>query len=597
MFMKIKSGLWASLLSAFVLMAIFSQMAITRAEPQGNPLLFPPTDNVLAQFEFNGDVQDVSGNDHHATLIGGDFVATSFGQGLRVGISQTTGLDWSAHAGLLEHPFTVEMVLVPETTQDWQKLFSFSDSADAGWYYKNQGIQAYPFGILGSGQVKGNERHYLAFVSTAPDQMDVYFQGILLGSTNMSFTAPPTEAIFFKDDTAVAGEILQAVVEGLRISSVARTPEEIGFMQNRLQGSGAISGRVTNESGEPLAGIEVTAYQSYLGDQWVVDGRSSTNSDGTYTISGLHPGAHRVYFADLTQTYRPEYYDDALTFATGTDVSVANETLTPNIDAVLQLPADPLITIDGPTIGVDPITGEVTIGVANGFQEEVTFVYDVMCKAGSPTDVMLHIGSATFSMSNTSDNLYSVTITTPDDLPTEGAPFTVTVSYMCDGAPVTTSDLGTVTLYDPSGNITDALTGELVKGATVHLYRIPTARPDQNGESYQCRTIDTRPMVTDGPFGAWSGVPSARISDGAWVNPDLGDINGNQIISPTVNPQVTGTNGRYAWDVAEGCWFVVVMAEGYATAVSPAVGVPPAVTDLDITLYPENQIYLPIIQR
>jgi hypothetical protein len=42
--------------------------------------------------------------------------------------------------------------------------------------------------------------------------------------------------------------------------------------------------------------------------------------------------------------------------------------------------------------------------------------------------------------------------------------------------------------------------------------------------------------------------------------------------------------GRYGWDVAAGCWYVVVRAPGYETVTSPVVGVPPEVTDLDLDL-------------
>lgn len=45
------------------------------------------------------------------------------------------------------------------------------------------------------------------------------------------------------------------------------------------------------------------------------------------------------------------------------------------------------------------------------------------------------------------------------------------------------------------------------------------------------------------------------------------------------------------------CWYVSVKAEGYRTEISPMVGVPPEVTDLDIQLQPEDAaIYLPVLQ-
>jgi hypothetical protein len=42
------------------------------------------------------------------------------------------------------------------------------------------------------------------------------------------------QAIFFKDDTQIRGEDLQATVEAVRISSVSRTQAEISGVQSRV---------------------------------------------------------------------------------------------------------------------------------------------------------------------------------------------------------------------------------------------------------------------------------------------------------------------------------------------------------------------------
>lgn len=50
--------------------------------------------------------------------------------------------------------------------------------------------------------------------------------------------------------------------------------------------------------------------------------------------------------------------------------------------------------------------------------------------------------------------------------------------------------------------------------------------------------------------------------------------------------------------MVEGCWYIEVRAEGYQTLVSPVVGVPPEVTDLDLALSkPTQTIYLPLIVK
>jgi hypothetical protein len=188
--------------------------------------------SVVAKFEFNGNVLDSSGNGNHARLIGGQFIQTSGRQSLHVTGPAPAGLDWSDHANLLVHPYTIEIVLTPRATAPWGKLFGFDDANDNGWYYKSQGIQVYPHAVLGSGEVRGNERHYLAFVSTDPSTVAVYFQGKYLGTTKASFKAPPPQAIFFRDDSRTnRSEQIDAVVEEVRISKVARTSEEIAAVQ------------------------------------------------------------------------------------------------------------------------------------------------------------------------------------------------------------------------------------------------------------------------------------------------------------------------------------------------------------------------------
>lgn len=197
--------------------------------------VFSADAGTLALFEFNGDVTDSSGNSRDASLIGGTFAATEWGQGLVLAGLDPQGIEWTAHAALLVHPYTVEMVLVPDSTTDYLKLFGFDDGSDDGWYYFRNEFLAYPGSQLGAGALVGGVRHYLAIVSTAVDTIDVYFDGILLGSLAASFAAPPAEAIFFRDDTATSrSESLTGVVEEVRLSGVARTAAEIGASQTRL---------------------------------------------------------------------------------------------------------------------------------------------------------------------------------------------------------------------------------------------------------------------------------------------------------------------------------------------------------------------------
>jgi len=151
-------------------------------------------------------------------------------------------------------------------------------------------------------------------------------------------------------------------------------------------------------------------------------------------------------------------------------------------------------------------------------------------------------------------------------------------------------DIDSAQFFDPSGFVTDANTGRPIAGATVTLYRVPSALPDTRTGTRECRTIDTRP---GGLTGTWDLLPTATPNLGLFEDPAFTPA----AIDPPLNPQKTDETGRYGWDVIRGCWYVTVEAPGYFTKYSAVVGVPPEVTDLDIALEPWPKVYLPIVLR
>jgi len=105
----------------------------------------------------------------------------------------------------------------------------------------------------------------------------------------------------------------------------------------------------------------------------------------------------------------------------------------------------------------------------------------------------------------------------------------------------------TFSIYiDPAGYVHDVNTGERISGAAVWLQR-----PDGQG--------------------GWENVPTGQIPP---------------IMQPDVNPQITGADGQYQWDVLEGSYRVHVEASGYYPADSIVVNIPPPVTDLHVGLTP-----------
>jgi hypothetical protein len=55
-------------------------------------------------------------------------------------------------------------------------------------------------------------------------------------------------------------------------------------------------------------------------------------------------------------------------------------------------------------------------------------------------------------------------------------------------------------------------------------------------------------------------------------------------IAPNVNPQITGSDGRYQWDVVAGRYRVLVIKADYPSVTSKVVDIPPPVTDLHIAM-------------
>lgn len=239
---------------------------------------------------------------------------------------------------------------------------------------------------------------------------------------------------------------------------------------------------------------------------------------------------------------------------------------------------------DGPAVvtpaGASSATGTTTststgLLVAMPFSKRsnITVSAGVTCADGSaPTSVSLHHLGGSFSMALVGPALYQGTI--PSTQVGTG-PFKV--SATC-GLIVTTTTIGSIVLFDPSGAVTDAVTRAPVVGAQVTLLRVPGWQPRRGPDDSRPETCESNASK---PAGApWSqpapvhlGVLVDPVADAARFEPDL-------------NPETTNVDGWYGWDVAAGCWFVTVTADGYRTLISPVVGVPPAVTDLNLALRP-----------
>ncbi|WP_408895621.1 collagen binding domain-containing protein [Nocardioides sp. R1-1] len=238
----------------------------------------------------------------------------------------------------------------------------------------------------------------------------------------------------------------------------------------------------------------------------------------------------------------------------------------------IQTSTADVVTTTG-SVTTDPVTGQVTVAMPSGSPSDLTLTVPADCvdTTATPSAVQLVLGGATFPATANPNGTYTATIPEAD---IETGPLSVQVD--CPEETTLVVPIGRIVLYDPSGIVTNKLTGQPVVGAEVRLYKVPGWEPQD----------------ADGPHPADSCQTNLSKASGApWSQPaptGLGQLvqAASPEISPNVNPFVTNAVGYYGWDVAEGCWYVVVSKPGYKTLTSPVVGVPTAVTDLNLQLEP-----------
>lgn len=357
------------------------------------------------------------------------------------------------------------------------------------------------------------------------------------------------------------------------------------------QSPGGISGQVSTNGALP--GVQVTLYRALagpdfheeMGQSWLVVTHTVSGPDGLYAFNGLGQRIdYRVHFADPTGQYAPQYYDNKYFRELSTPITLTVGQMRTGVDAVMSLPKPTVVEVETDGSVTPNPDGTVTISQIRAERSPITITLPITCAGGiAPTDVNLKITppGTTFTMTSVGGGNYQATI--PTNQVENGV---LTVAYKCAGADQETP-VGRVTLYDPSGIITNAETGQPVVGATVTLYNVPGWLP-------RTGPTDTRPNTCESHRSKASAAPWSQPAPtflGVIANPDVVGI------APQLSRQQTDEIGYYGWDVSEGCWYVTVEADGYAPLTSPVVGVPPEVTDLHLTLTPIREIYLPAVQK
>ncbi|MEX2392241.1 MAG: carboxypeptidase regulatory-like domain-containing protein [Dehalococcoidia bacterium] len=214
-------------------------------------------------------------------------------------------------------------------------------------------------------------------------------------------------------------------------------------------------------------------------------------------------------------------------------------------------------TVDGEPPMINPGNGQIVIPQSPG-DDVLTITTPIICPDGdTPTSVTATLTQSPTSgqaaptlqiqLTKGSGNKWTGTFNLPPDQ-ADATIWDLNYTVICPDDGTVIVPVGQVILIDPSGFITDAVTGDPIEGATVVLQ---------------------------------------RFDAGVWHNADTTErVGGFATFQPLVNPLLTNSEGHYAWDVAAGKYRVVVTAPGYIGQTSPEVDIPPPVFDLNLALQP-----------
>nr|WP_246322146.1 carboxypeptidase regulatory-like domain-containing protein [Nocardioides panzhihuensis] len=195
------------------------------------------------------------------------------------------------------------------------------------------------------------------------------FDGLRDGAYRLRFAPGESAAIGeYYDNASSLSEATDLVVSGANTLTADAD----------LTAGTSIAGTVTDESGEPLRGIDVSLYQAQDDGSgsvwWDSVGWDTTTTTGSYSFDGLAAGAtYRIGFVDNEGNFAREYYRDAATVERATDV-IAGE----------SGPIDVALASDA---GAEVITGAVTDDAGNPVAGVTVEAYrtDTWDEAGSVT--------------------------------------------------------------------------------------------------------------------------------------------------------------------------------------------------------------------
>jgi hypothetical protein len=164
--------------------------------------------------------------------------------------------------------------------------------------------------------------------------------------------------------------------EAVTVTAPATTGEVNAELQTP-QTPGEITGTVTSAvTKAPIEHAEVDVYEAAT-RRFVI--RSTTNTQGGYTVSGLAPGEYKVEFSPTGGlNYVAQFYNDKGSFAVAEAVQVSSGATTVGIDAALQESGE--------------ITGEVTTETGQGIGIIEVVVYEAGAAGKKVAEAQTHEG-------------------------------------------------------------------------------------------------------------------------------------------------------------------------------------------------------------
>ncbi|MDR1412402.1 MAG: carboxypeptidase regulatory-like domain-containing protein, partial [Actinomycetes bacterium] len=149
------------------------------------------------------------------------------------------------------------------------------------------------------------------------------------GNYTLSFLDTGIYYVRFDDEDGVYAEqwYNQTDNEDLARDIYVTDGQTVPNINGKLQRAASLSGKVTDTDNVGLSGIEVTVYRYYEDEEeegWWEDSRSTdTQSDGTWTVSGLRAGSYKVGFNDWEYgEYATQYYNNKTNLGSADEIAL-----------------------------------------------------------------------------------------------------------------------------------------------------------------------------------------------------------------------------------------------------------------------------------